>query len=75
MLSHAPFHSLILCEIYKGPSIIVNIEPSVQKILLGGGVNGKKMLIPYIFNILTHLKKKSFAWQIIYLKNVDVYTF
>ncbi len=31
------------------------------------------MLIPYTFNILTHFL--SFTWQIIYLKNVDMYTF
>ncbi len=36
------------------------------------GVNGKKTLIPYTCNILPHLL--SFSWQIIYLKNVNVYT-
>ncbi len=33
----------------------------------------EKMLIPYTFNFLT--KFLSFSWQIIHLKNIDVYTF
>ncbi len=56
--------------------IIVNLKPCVQNILfLRGRVEGqwKKMLIPYIFNILAHFLR--FSWQIIHLKNVDVFTF
>ncbi len=39
----------------------------------GRGIKRKKKLIPYTFNILIYFL--SFSWQIIYLENVDVYTF
>ncbi len=41
------------CCLTKGPLIIINVKLSVKHTLLGeGGINGKKMLIPYTFNIL-----------------------
>ncbi len=45
----------------------------VTKHILLAEVNGGKILIQYTFNKLVHFL--AFAWQIIHLKIVDVYTF